>query len=378
MSRRHPEHLPALHVYSHHLSASCHTRRARAEDEQRRQKFALVSQSFGKKEEALLLRVEAAEAAAASSAADAQRLQVEAQQAAAEAAQAQQQLAAAQQAAEAQQTAAAEEQQAAAALRAALAAAEERAAAVEAQAAAAAAEAAAAGADELEAVRQEAARLQEELDAASGQQVFAEQAAEALQAELEQLRQQHQQLQQEAAAAAHSVAAAALQQRTAAGAASGSASPGSGMGSPHAVQEPAGGAAALLAERDQLRAQLADADKQLSAGLAAQQAKVAALEKQNRELGWQVAMLTRGEGPAPARRLGIGGPPGSVSVPMPAGMLEGASERPLAMALGWALSHRRGLLMGYLAFLHGLVYYVATAGQRHASSAGAAGALPGT
>lgn len=101
----------------------------------------------------------------------------------------------------------------------------------------------------------------------------------------------------------------------------------------------------------------------------------------------QVAMLTRGEGPAPGRRLGIGGPPGSVSVPMPAGgPLEGAaSERPLALALGWALRHRRGLLLGYLAFLHVLVYYVATlwgqcrqGGGASGGAGDAGGGLPGT
>lgn len=76
-------------------------------------------------------------------------------------------------------------------------------------------------------------------------------------------------------------------------------------------------------------------------------------------------MLTRG-GEQPQQRsggrLGIGAPPGAVALPMPGGhgQLEGAAERPLAVAIGWALRHRRGLLAGYIGFLHVLVYIIAT------------------
>lgn len=77
----------------------------------------------------------------------------------------------------------------------------------------------------------------------------------------------------------------------------------------------------------------------------------------------QVAMLTRGgeQQQRSGARLGLGAPPGAVAVPMPGGpALESTAQRPLAVAIGWVLRHRRGLLAGYIGFLHVLVYFIAT------------------
>lgn len=327
--------------------------------------------------------MEAAEAAAAAAAADAQRLQAEQQQLVAEVAAAQQALQEAVAAGEAQMAAAL------APLRQELAEAQE---AVQRGDAAAqqsrlelerVTEEARQLSASLAASQQEALRLQQEFEAAASERAAAEEEAGTLQEQLAAVQQQHHRLQQAAQAAA---------------AVPGSASPdsdsGGAFGSPQEApsaaspqEAPAG--SALLVEREQLRAQLADAEKKASSGLLVQQAKVAALEKQNRELSWQVAMLTRGGGAgsgseAPVqRRLGTGGPPGSVAVPMPAAALEGAAERPVAVALGWVLRHRRGLLAAYGIFLHVLVYWTATmlSHCNHGSTAGVGGTaagLPGT
>jgi hypothetical protein len=108
-----------------------------------------------------------------------------------------------------------------------------------------------------------------------------------------------------------------------------------------------------------------------------------AQEKQNRELSWQVAMLTRGSGAIAAAeagrapgRLGIGGPPGSVAVAVPAAGVDGGEARPVALATGWVLRHRRRLMAIYVVALHALVYICATMLSRcshAASNAGAAG-----
>ena len=93
-------------------------------------------------------------------------------------------------------------------------------------------------------------------------------------------------------------------------------------------------------------------------------------------------MLTRGgeQQQRSGGRLGIGAPPGAVSVPMPGGSApDSAPQRPLAVAIGWVLRHRRGLLAGYIGFLHVLVYIVATmwsnCTQGSSSAAKAAGGV---
>lgn len=93
-------------------------------------------------------------------------------------------------------------------------------------------------------------------------------------------------------------------------------------------------------------------------------------------------MLTRGGEQQQQRsggRLGIGAPPGAVAVPMPGGQaqLDSTAQRPLAVAIGWALRHRRGLLAGYIGFLHVLVYIVATAWSNCTQDASAAKAAGG-
>lgn len=236
----------------------------------------------------------------------------------------------------------------------------------------------------LQAAQQEAASLRGQLEAASGSRDAAEEQAQALAAEVEALRQQCQQLQ---AAAQHAQQAAATAVARDA--------EDSGLPANHAVQDSgsnagggelaaagAGTAGALAEEVESLRQAAAHAEKQLAAGLAVQQARVVALEKQNRELSWQVAMLTRGgsaAGPAgggssAGGRVGIGGPPGSVVLPMPAAQLEGSTERPVAVAVGWVLRHRRQLMGAYLALLHLLVYVLASLLSRCGHPAAAAGA----
>ena len=96
---------------------------------------------------------------------------------------------------------------------------------------------------------------------------------------------------------------------------------------------------------------------------------MAALEKQNRELSWQVAMLTRGSGSASAAHhhhpqqqqlLGIGGPPGSVAIPMPAAGAEAASWRKQLTTgpglVGLVLRYRKQLVLAYLVIVHVLLY----------------------
>lgn len=369
--------------------------RARAEDEQRRQKFTLVSQAFAKKEEGLLQRLEAAEAAAAQAAADAQQAQQEQQQLAGEVAAAQQRLAAA--AAEAEAALAA----AVAPLQKQLVAAQEAAQRHEQEAEESRAELEQLSEEaerlsaSLQAARKEAASMAGQMEAAAGSRTAAEEQARALQEEVEALRECCQQLQEVAQQAQQAVAlsssgaggdgaaaaAAPVATRASPAAPVGTANPGNDggdMAAAAAEQGGSGGGAAFAAEREALRQAAADAEKKLAAGLAVQQAKVAALEKQNRELSWQVAMLTRGSG-APAGgggRVGIGGPPGSVAVPMPAAQLEGSAERPVAVAVGWVLRHRRQLLGAYLVLLHLLVYICATllSRCRHPAAVAAAGA----
>ena len=96
-------------------------------------------------------------------------------------------------------------------------------------------------------------------------------------------------------------------------------------------------------------------------------------------------MLTRGGGASSGSgsaggggRLGIGGPPGSVAVPMPdagsasaGGQLEGRAGA--ARAIGWILRHRRQLVISYLVVLHALVYVLSAllSRCRHPTAGGA-------
>lgn len=114
---------------------------------------------------------------------------------------------------------------------------------------------------------------------------------------------------------------------------------------------------------------------------------MAALEKQNRELSWQVAMLTRGGGagggsslPPPCQPLGVGGPPGSVAVGMPKdGGAAAAAAGPRSLLtlpglLGLVLRYRKWLVIGYLVVLHIFVYLALTHGALFRSSTAAAAA----
>ena len=108
-----------------------------------------------------------------------------------------------------------------------------------------------------------------------------------------------------------------------------------------------------------------------------QHAKVASLEKQNRDLSWQVAMLTRGSNsggssgaglqlPVSTQSLGIGGPPGSVAVPVgPAGGGEGGWRRHATLPglLGLVLRYRRQLVSARRAALCMLCYWGARAAR---------------
>jgi hypothetical protein len=118
--------------------------------------------------------------------------------------------------------------------------------------------------------------------------------------------------------------------------------------------------AELRAENERLQAREASADMRVAAATAAQHARVAALEKQCRDLGWQVTMLTRG-GPGAGVGSsngggisGTAGPPGSVAVPMPA--TTEPSGRGAMRAVGLLLRYRRQLAASYLVLLHALVY----------------------
>ena len=99
-----------------------------------------------------------------------------------------------------------------------------------------------------------------------------------------------------------------------------------------------------------------------------QHARVATLEKQNRDLAWQVAMLTRGGGGTGAGGGRAGAPSGSVAVTVPPGELPGRGS--LLGLLGWALRYRKQLTMGYLVVLHALVYLALTHGALFGAAAG--------
>jgi len=122
-----------------------------------------------------------------------------------------------------------------------------------------------------------------------------------------------------------------------------------------------------------LRSRLMQAERRASEA-ELHRARVASLEKQVRELSWQVAMLA---GPG-GGGVTVGGVMG-----VPVGLIGGSSEvqggstllpshfpmqlnRPelgsLAGVIGWILRHRKMLIMGYLVLLHMLVYYSLTHG----------------
>ena len=111
-------------------------------------------------------------------------------------------------------------------------------------------------------------------------------------------------------------------------------------------------ALAALEEKQRLEKKLKAAEARMAVASATQDAHVVSLEKQNRELSWQVAMLTRGSTGIQTAR---GVPPDSVSVPMSAESHANQGGT-LAAAVGVALRHRKRLIIVYLVALHILVY----------------------
>lgn len=107
-----------------------------------------------------------------------------------------------------------------------------------------------------------------------------------------------------------------------------------------------------LEEKQLLEKKLKAAEARMAVASATQDAHVVSLEKQNRELSWQVAMLTRGSTGIQTAR---GVPPDSVSVPMSAESHANQGGT-LAAAVGVALRHRKRLIIVYLVALHILVY----------------------
>ena len=116
------------------------------------------------------------------------------------------------------------------------------------------------------------------------------------------------------------------------------------------------------------------ASKAADAQTAAQKARLADLEKQNKELAWQIAMLTRGAPAVPVATGGGRGPPGSVSVPMPLLSEEAGQTGTLPGVIGLVLRYRKHLVASYLLVLHALVYLAATRSAAVCSGAGAADA----
>jgi hypothetical protein len=91
--------------------------------------------------------------------------------------------------------------------------------------------------------------------------------------------------------------------------------------------------------------------------------RAALLEKQIRELQWQVAML------AGTSNTTVSGSPvvaASRSQVLPHASNSGNVAPPnafsIAGVLGWILRHRKGLMVGYAVMLHFLVYYSLTHG----------------
>ena len=244
-------------------------------------------------------------------------------------------------------------QQAAAAAQAGLAAALLRVEAAEAEAAEAASRAAA---DAEQQQQQQALAEEEQLrwvaELAEADAARAAAATEhaALTAELSELRESQQVLQRSLEAAQQQATAAAAQQTAtggqpdANGAAVGSSSP-EGAGRLEALQ----------------------------ARLSVERSKAASLEKANKELSWQVAMLARSDASA---GLGVCGPPGSVSVAIRGGEAGGAPgpQASVAWMVGWVLRYRRQLLGLYLVLIHAVLYLVLLRAGDPTKALGGAGA----
>ena len=98
--------------------------------------------------------------------------------------------------------------------------------------------------------------------------------------------------------------------------------------------------------------------------------RVTLLEKQIRELQWQVAMLA-GTGNSTAAAVGVPVSDSPVVVtsrsqaalhPSNSGNVAPPHAFSVAGVLGWMLKHRKGLMIGYAVMLHFLVYYSLTHG----------------
>ncbi|KAK9798136.1 hypothetical protein WJX73_005821 [Symbiochloris irregularis] len=114
---------------------------------------------------------------------------------------------------------------------------------------------------------------------------------------------------------------------------------------------------ALEQENEALRGQARTSEKRIAAAAAVQQAQVDALQKANRDLSWQVAMLARsGAQEAPPH------PASSGHRAIVLGPAASPGRGTVAGVLGWVLRHRKPLLMAYLAFTHILIYHLIWSG----------------
>lgn len=97
-------------------------------------------------------------------------------------------------------------------------------------------------------------------------------------------------------------------------------------------------------------------------------AQIAELQKQNKELAWQVAMLTRVNPGGAQQTYGRAPPPGAVVVPMPPAFgEEGPRATSFARLTALVLRYRKYLVVVYLVALHALVYFSAVQGTSRCS-----------
>lgn len=119
----------------------------------------------------------------------------------------------------------------------------------------------------------------------------------------------------------------------------------------------------LRQENEDLRQRVAVADRRLEAAAAAQLARIASLEKTNRQLSWQVAMTTASSGQAmPLSGLEEGRPRPAPVLQAAASSGSAPSGISLASVVGWVLAHRKLLVAAYLVILHLMVYFALTHG----------------
>lgn len=105
--------------------------------------------------------------------------------------------------------------------------------------------------------------------------------------------------------------------------------------------------------------------------LCMQHARVAMLEKQNQQLLWQVAMLTRLDG----NNSQAAGPPTQLRR-SPSQSVLGTDQQQepgrlsVAAATGWLLRYRKQLVIAYIVILHFIVYVALSNGAftRHATT----------